>query len=338
MTLKTTVRCEGCKKLIRNARPNQKHHSETCAKRAQRQRKAQRKTAPKGPLFATMLDAYTALTIRVRQRLHEKPGDVAQRELNRAVDLLVKEMESTLQSRRAKLDSTLGTETAGVSQYISEHDNVIEMMAPKTLAAVERRIERALRDLRVVLKDKMGDGVALAEAEEAFDSTLLKNYEPCVKAEDLAAFVARCEELFAATGWDFDQTSLVANLVLEELDARDSVAQAIEGSLNSFALKCQALRKLRLEKALGLDAATVERLQGFNSPEAGLLMGFALELEARLPEQLEVERREEEELMATVQARIAKQYLAEAPTLDEVDLEEADLGIEAVLRDADNPF
>lgn len=345
MTLKTTIKCETCNKTIRDARPNQRFDSDACRKQAQRKRKADRKAAFKEPEFATMVDAYAALTVRLRRRLHQTPGDVAQRELNRAVDLLVSEMEARQLTRRSKLEATVDRETATASQYVSDFENVTAMMSEKTKAAANRRVTEAMREVKSQFKE-LGDAVCEDEPEERFEAAYLKNYETFLRAEDISAFVARCDELFASVGYDYDQTPLVANLALEELDARDSIRHALEGTSNSFALKSQALRRRKLERALGLDAATVERVEGHTSSEAGLLKAFMGEL-SRSPEELARESEADSRAKLSSSANLYELGILEGPPPSEIQAEISRRNSEKgddtpmlrdVLRSSDVPF
>ena len=56
MTLTTTIKCQECEKTIRNARPNQRFHSDACRKRAQRKRRLAVRQCPLRPIAKELPD------------------------------------------------------------------------------------------------------------------------------------------------------------------------------------------------------------------------------------------------------------------------------------------
>jgi len=346
MTLATTIKCAECKKTIRNARPNQIYCSPACKKTAQRKRKTELvKPAEVTHEFKTLADAYAALTIRLRQRRRTNPGDLAERELNRAVDLLVNEMDAKLLSRRAKLAQTMDRETATVSEYISNFENTVEMMAPKTQEAASRRWATALQEVTPTLEAM---GVGMSDDEGAtFDAASLEEYEAILSPGERQVFVQRCEELLAMCGWDFDSLSLIANLVYEEGDARRSVVEAMKGNANSFTLKSQALRRRKLEAALALDAEAEEKM-GAVTAETGLLRGFLAELH-RSPEELECEAQEDARAKLASDASLYESGILEGPPPPDVQAEierrkqeqsgeDSPQTLSELIRSSDTPF
>jgi hypothetical protein len=326
MTLPTTKPCAHCGKSFHQDNLRQRYCSPKCRKAAQDMRRPGRRATAetdtgqpiRQSAEPTVLDAYGKLLHSARAKMEGSSDPATDREVGRALTLILDEYENQGISRKQKLEVIYGPDSPMPSpaEYISDFKGTISRMSPKALEGVQLREQLALKRLLPRMVALWERGGSQGERPHIVGAETMAPALPDEHLRGLSETVRdRCEELFTLCDFDLDQRLLIVNLAIEETETERHVTDAMAGSAGSYRLKAAALRRRKLEKALALDRTAVEKYGRFVSPEYALLAAFVGECEQRSPDDLQRERVEEEFAKAVALSN-AQRYLAAADVME----------------------